>query len=232
MIKLIKFPAAFGLLDPSPFVVKTMMTLKIAGLALNTEAVTNPGRGPKGKLPAIADDGEVIGDSEMIRWYVERKYGVELDHGLNARERAVSHAFARMIEERLYWAMVYARWNEPAGWTRTNLTFFSAIPPGIRALAAAFIQRQVRRDLHGQGVGRHSQDEIYRLGVLDVQAMAAQLGDKPWFMGEAPSSVDCTAYLFVSGIVDPPFDNPVKDETLRHANLVAYAQRGKARFFS
>src|SRR5262249_1432920 len=98
MITLIKFPTAFGMPDPSPFVMKVMMLLRMAGLPFETEVARNPGRGPKGKLPAIRDEGELIGDSEIIRWHIERKYAIDLDRGLSPVERATAHAYARMIE--------------------------------------------------------------------------------------------------------------------------------------
>jgi len=232
MITLVKFPSAFGLADPSPFVMKAQMLLKMAGLAHDIEVANNPRRGPKGKLPAIRDDGELIGDSEIIRWHIERKYGFDFDRGLSEAERAVAHAFARMIEERFYWVMVYARWIDPAGWPLVSSTFFRGMPPGVRWLVPMMIQRMVRRTLHAQGVGRHSPDEIYRMGILDMRAIATQLGAKPWFMGTEPTGVDCTVYPFIAGTVQPPFDNPVKEEALKHPNVLAYAERGKARFFS
>lgn len=231
MIKLITFRPAFGLPDPSPFVVKAMMLLKMAGLPYEVERASNPARGPKGKLPAIEDGGRLIGDSELIRWHIEQTYGFDFDRGLNPLERAHAHAYARMIEERLYWIMAYARWIEPAGWALTRRTFFGGLPPVVRQVVPALIQRRVRATLRAQGVGRHTRDEIYAMGVRDARAIATALADQPYFMGAEPTGADCTVYPFVSGAIDPPFENPVKAEMLGHQNLVAYAQRVKAKFF-
>ncbi|MSP87843.1 MAG: glutathione S-transferase family protein [Alphaproteobacteria bacterium] len=231
MIKLITFRPAYGLPDPSPFVVKAMMLLKMAGLAFEVERTNNPRRGPKGKLPAIEDGGKLIGDSELIRRHIEQAYGFDFDRGLTPLERANAHAYARMIEERLYWVMVHARWIEPEGWARTRRTFFDSLPPVVRSILPALIQRKVRGAMHAQGTGRHTREEIYDFGVRDARGIAAALGDKPYFMGPEPSGADCTVYPFVSGAIDPAFDNPVKTEMLGHQNLVAYAQRVKARFF-
>jgi len=88
MIKLIQFPPAFGLPNPSPSCMKVEILLKMAGLAYTIESASNPGKGPKGKLPAIEDDGALVGNSELIRWHLERKYGVDFDKGLGDAERA------------------------------------------------------------------------------------------------------------------------------------------------
>ena len=231
MIKLITYRPAFGLPDPSPFVVKAMMLLKMAGLPYEVERVNNPARGPKGKLPAIVDGGATIGDSELIRRHIERTHNFDFDRGLNPLERAHAHAYARIIEERFYWVMVYARWIEPEGWALTRRTYFGGLPPVVRHVLPALIQRKVRRALRAQGTGRHTRDEIYDFGVRDARAIAAALGDKPYFMGAEPTGADCTVYPFVGGTIDPPFENPVKAEMMDHGNLVAYAARVRQRFF-
>src|SRR5215813_744512 len=71
MITLYTFGPAFGLPDPSPFVTKAEVLLKMAGLAYQTDP-TGFRRAPKGKLPYIDDDGERIADSTLIRWHLEK----------------------------------------------------------------------------------------------------------------------------------------------------------------
>src|SRR5215471_11575809 len=82
MITLYTFGPAFGLPDPSPFVTKAEVLLKMAGLAYQTD-LTGFRRAPKGKLPYIDDDGERIADSTFIRWHLEKKYGVDFERGLS-----------------------------------------------------------------------------------------------------------------------------------------------------
>lgn len=231
MIKLIQFPAAFGLPNLSPFCIKVEMLLKMAGLDYETVATGNPRRGPKGKLPAIEDDGALIGDSEAIRRHLERKYQIDFDAGLDGKARAVAHAFARTLEERTYWVGVYSRWVDARFWPQMRATAFGSLPPVIRGVVASLVRRQIRRTLHGQGIGRHTQAEIYALGQADIDAIAAQLGDQPYFMGAAPSSVDATVFAFTASVLVPPLASPLKDAALRHGNLVAYVERLRARYF-
>ncbi len=231
MIKLIQFPAAFGLPNLSPFCIKVEMLLKMAGLDYETVVTGNPRRGPKGKLPAIEDDGALIGDSEAIRRHLERKYRIDFDAGLDDKARAVAHAFARMLEERTYWVGVYSRWIDARFWPQTRATAFGGLPPVIRSVVATLVRRQVRGALHGQGVGRHAEAEIYAMAQADIDAVAAQLGDRPYFMGAAPSSVDATVFAFTASILVPPMASPAKDAVLRHANLVAYVERLQAHYF-
>jgi glutathione S-transferase len=229
MITLIRFMPAFGLPDPSPFGMKAEVLLKLSGLPYEVEHATDPRKGPKGKLPAIRDDGVVIGDSEIIRWHLERKYKLDLDQGLDAAARATAHAFARMIEERTYWVIVYSRWMD--NWDVTRAGLFAAMPPVLRSLVPPIARRKVRSYLNAHGIGRHSRDEIYAMAARDIRAMATQLADTPYFMGGAASSADATVYGFLASILDAPVPSPLKDEALRHANLVAYNDRLRARFY-
>ena len=56
MITLYGFGAGFGLPEISPFVTKTEVQLKMAGLAYRKERPMPPAS-PKGQLPYIVDDG-------------------------------------------------------------------------------------------------------------------------------------------------------------------------------
>ena len=228
MITLIRYRPAFNLPDPSPFGLKAEMLLKLAGLPYDVE-IGDGRKGPKGKLPAIRDDGAVIGDSEIIRLHLERKYKLDLDQGLDAAARATAHAFARMLEERTYWVIVYSRWIEH--WPVVRQTFFGGLPPVLRSVIPIVAHRRVRRYLHDHGIGRHSRDEIYAMGAGDIRAVATQLADTPYFMGGIPSSADATVYAFVASILDAPFASPLQEEALRHANLVAYNARLRERFY-
>jgi len=121
MITLESFGPAFGLPDPSPFVTKAEMLLKMAGLAYAVDA-SGFNKAPKGKLPYIVDDGEIIADSTFIRWHIETKYNIDFDRGLSAEQRAIAWAFEKMLEEHLYWAFVHARWMDDANFERGRAT--------------------------------------------------------------------------------------------------------------
>jgi glutathione S-transferase len=231
MIKLVQFPRMLGLPNPSPFCIKVEVLLKMAGLAYECEFAANPGKGPKGKLPAIVDDGQAIGDSEIIRWHLERKYNVDFDKGLSPSERAIGHAFARMAEERTYWVLVYSRWIEAANWPLFRDTLFASMPGFLRAVLGPPIRRRVGKMLRAQGLGLHSRDELYAMGAKDIEAISIQLGSKPFLLGSDPTSVDAAVWPYIVGTLVPPLESPLKQAIKKHANLVEYSERMSARFF-
>jgi glutathione S-transferase len=230
MIILYAFGPAFGLPDPSPFVTKAEVLLKMAELSYRTDS-TGFRKAPKGKLPYIDDDGQRVADSTFIRWHLENKYRIDFDKGLSAEQRAIAWAFEKMAEDNLYWALVDARWFDEENFAKGPLEFFRKIPAPMRPLITAFVRRQLKRTLHGQGIGRHTRDDIIALGTRSIAAIADFLGSKPFFMGAEPTGVDATMFAFVAGTLCPQFDTPLRTVTESHGNLRRYVGRIAARYY-
>ncbi len=231
MITLYSFGPHFGLPDPSPFVTKAEVLLKMSGLAYRTDT-TGFSKAPKGKLPYIDDDGGKVADSTFIRRHLETKYGFDFDRGLSAEQKAIAWAFEKMAEDNLYWVTVDARWNRDDNFNNGPRAFFKSAPAPIRPLIVAMVRRQVRKSLHAHGIGRHTADEIAALGCHSIDAIATYLGDKPFFMGAEPKGVDATLFAFVAATLCPVFTTPVRDHAERHANLRRYVGRMTARYYS
>jgi glutathione S-transferase len=230
MIILYTFGPAFRLPDPSPFVTKVEVLLKMAGLPYRTDT-TGFRKAPKGKLPYIDDDGEKIADSTFIRLHIEKKYGTDFDRGLDQEQRAIGWAFEKLAEDHLYWALVEARWCDSANFNKGPRNFFDVVPSPMRPFVIAMVRRQVRKNLHAHGMGRHSRAEIVTLATRDVDAMATYLAQKSYFMGGEPSGVDATIFAFVAGLLCPTFDTPLRTATERHDNLKRYVGRMTARYY-
>jgi glutathione S-transferase len=230
MITLYTFGPAFGLPDPSPFVVKAELLLKMAGLAYRTKR-GGLRRAPKGKLPYIDDDGERIGDSTFIRWHIEKKYGHDFDRGLSASERAVAWAFEKMADEQLYWVLVDLRWIDDANFDRGTRQFFQALPAPVRVLAIPIVRRKIRNAMYAQGMGRHSRAEIGQLGARSIAAIADYLGEKPFFMGSEPTAADAALFPCVAAILSPMFQSPARNAAERHTNLGRYSERMMERYY-
>jgi glutathione S-transferase len=230
MITLHTFGPAFGLPDPSPFVTKAEMLLKMAGLPYRADASGMRGA-PKGKLPYIEDEGEKVADSTFIRLHLERKYGHDFDRGLTAEQRAVAWAFEKMAEEHLYWAVVDLRWIDDANFARGPAMFFRRLPALLRPIAIPMIRRKVRNALNAQGMGRHSQGEIAQLATRSIDAIADYLGEKPYFMGAEPTAADASLFPFAWSVLCPVFETPVRAAAERHETLKRYVGRMRERYY-
>ncbi len=223
-ITLFGFGPGFGLPEVSPFCTKTEVQLKMAGLPY-TKETGKPETSPKGQLPYIEDHGERIADSHFIRAHIERKYGVDLDEGLNAAERAQAWAVERMLENHLNWASGYAHWMIPANFEAGPAHFFDHLPEAVRAQVREDVRGRVANRLFEVGIARHSPDEIVELGDRSLLALSALLADKPYLMGERPSGVDATMFGMLAGILTLFFDSALHRRAESYPNLVAYTAR-------
>ncbi|MNN00628.1 hypothetical protein D3C81_1132260 [compost metagenome] len=230
MITLYTFGPAFGLPDASPFVTKAEMLLKLAGLPYHARAGSLR-RAPKGKLPYLDDMGRIVADSTMIRWHIEKTYHIDFDAGLSPAERGIAWAAEKLMEDHLYWAVARVRWLDQANFDKGPAQFFRGVPAPVRGLAERLVRYKVRKTLWGQGLGRHSEEELVALATKGVTSIADILGDKRYLMGDKPCGADATLFAFAASLLCPVFDTPIRTAAEGHANLVAYMERMRAEFY-
>jgi glutathione S-transferase len=231
MIKLYQFAPAFGLPNASNFCLKLETYLRMAEIPFESVYSTDMGKAPKGKMPYIVDGDKKIGDSNFIIDYLKQTYGDSLDAHLTASERAISLAMHRLIEENLYWVMVHNRWIEADNWETTKAIFFSELPPIIKSIVPNMLRKNNQKKLQGHGMGKHSSEEIYAIGIADLIALSDFLADKLFFFGNKPTSLDASAYGILANILWAPFDSPIKNKAQQLNNIVAYCDRMRDRYY-
>jgi glutathione S-transferase len=224
-------PPVWGTPSPSPFVIKLLTWLRMAGIPHEVRALTGPPRSPTGKIPYVQlPDGSLLHDSAFIITELGRRHGVDLDASLTAEQRATGLAVRRMVEESLYFTGLWERWISDAGYAHTARDYFAHMPLIARAVVPAVLRRKIRRDLQGQGTGRHPPETIAAHTRADADALAALLGDKEFMLG-APSTVDASVYGVVTAMTANPWDSFVKQAIEARPNLIAYRERMKARYW-
>ncbi len=231
-LTLFQFPAAFGLPNASPFCMKVETYLRMAGVDYTSRYGMYQLRAPKKKLPYIEDGGHVVADSHHIIDYLKSTRGDPLDAALTVAQRAQGTAILRLLEDSMYWALLYARWIDDAGWPLTRRAFFGGLPAPLAWFVPSLARRSIAQQLHAQGTGRHQPEEIYASGSADISALSLLLGEQAYFLGDQPSSVDAAAYAFLANILDVPLDMPLRQAARSHANLVAYCARMRTRYFA
>ena len=170
-VVVVQFPDLWGR-NVSPFGLKLEAWLRLADIPYTVEPTASLGKAPKGKLPYIRDEGRLIGDTTLIIEHLKSTRGIDPDAGLTEREYAEALMLQRMLEEHFYFALVYSRWIDEAGWAVLQPAFFGHVPFPVRQVAATYVRRRIRRMLHLQGMGRHRPSEIYAMARNDLQALA------------------------------------------------------------
>lgn len=234
MVKLMQPPPAWGIPNISPACMKLETWLRMAGIPYEV-APFDLAASPKGKVPYIEDEGTLIGDSTLIIEHLTTKYGRDVDEGLSSAERAVSLAFRRLLKENSYWVITQTRYADEANWSIYREMIMQLLVPNhpreIQEQAADGFRSLILGQFKGHGLGRHSRDEVYRIGIADLKAVADYLGDKPFFMGEKPTLADATVYGYVANLIAVPMESPVKQYGLSRPNLTEHLKRMQNRFF-
>jgi glutathione S-transferase len=232
MIQLNGFGPIWGLPDISLFVSTVDAYLRMTGIPY--ERVTTPFLGvrgaPKGKLPFIDDGDTRVADSGFIIDHLKRRYGDPLDGKLTATDRAVAHALNRMVKEHLYWGLVQLRWRIDENWEafmrevfgdwRNNEELGQILP---------MVRDGVQSQLQGQGLGRHSIDEVWELCNADVSALSDFLGAKPFMLGP-PTSIDASVYSALTQY-QAGLDSPVAAHIRSKGNLLRYCDRMRRKYY-
>ena len=231
-LTLFQFPPAFGLPNASPFCMKVETYLRMAQIPYTCRYGMYQLRAPKKKLPYIRDaNGRIVADSHLIIDYLKAKYGDPLDAALTLAQRARATLILRVLEDSLYWVLLYARWIDERGWPLTRPAFFGALPVPLRWVIPSVARRALGQQLHAQGIGRHLPQDIYAIGAADLAALSELLGGQDYFLGAQPSSADAAAYAFLANILDVPLEVPLLQAARGYANLGAYRARMRARYY-
>ncbi|HYE45332.1 MAG TPA: glutathione S-transferase family protein [Caulobacter sp.] len=230
MITLFSAGEGFGLPEFSPYGMKTEVQLQLADLPY-IKVSAPPHASPKGQLPWIDDEGELVADSTFIRAHIEGKYGVDIDAGLTLEQRAQAWAFERMVENHLGWASACSRFLIPENFEKGPGRWFDAAPAQMREGLRVGLLEAVRANLMAVGMLRHSDEEIVWLAERSLTAIAVQLGDKPFLYGERPVGSEAVVYAMLAGILTPFFDSPLRRKAEAMSSLVAYVERMNQRFY-
>jgi glutathione S-transferase len=230
-IALYRFGPYLGTPDSSPFVIKTMILLKLARLAYR-EVQGNPFKAPKSLLPYIVDDGVTVADSSLIRAHLERKYGIDFDVALTPVQKAEAWAIERMCEDHLYFAMLESRWLDRRIFREgLGKHMFGPLPAPVRPLVKSLLTRMNAKRLKGHGLGRHGKEDILALARKDIDALSALIGDKSYLMGETPCGADGFVFGIVTSILTPAVESPLRAAMAARPNLVGYRDRLTRQFF-
>lgn len=195
-------------------------------------AYGEPRDAPKGKVPWIDDEGYVLADSTFIIRYLKGKYGDPLDSRLSRKEQALGHAIKRMLEESLYFVSSYSKWVEDEGFAIYSTELFAGMPEEQLKYVPEMVRKRAIEKLSAQGTGRHNRDEVYEIGLRDVESFEELLTDSDYLFGDQPTSFDASAFGVVGNLKDGPFASSVRDAIQESTKISDYLDRIRNTYFA
>ncbi len=224
MITLATFPAHFGTRSTSPFCIKAIYLLNMAGLEWKRQDELDPRKFPKAKLPAIIVGSQTIGGSDIIQQYLEG-HGHDFDAGLSAQEKAQSHSFIRMAEEHMYFHLVLDRWGNNAVWPTVRDVYFGAIPKLPRLFITSGLRKTLTKGMIVQGLGRLSEKERMERLEPDLQAIVAQLAGKRFLFADVPTAADASVASVLATMRATPIKTDLSRRIANDPALSGYIDR-------
>lgn len=215
---------------PSPFGLKLVTWLRMHDVPHEVRVENNPGKGPKKKCPWATVGDQQIGDSELVIEAVKAQQGIVSDQGLTPQQRAIATTTRLMLEEHYHQVWENELFIHEGGWKR-GYEFFDQLPPVVRVLVRTLVRGQLRKQLFARGVGRHDHARIVEMGIVDLDAIEALLGDGPFFFGDEPTDIDATVFAFMALTHWTPVESPVWDHFRSRPRLTGYCERMLARYF-
>ncbi|KAI6182406.1 hypothetical protein M3Y97_00377000 [Aphelenchoides bicaudatus] len=209
-INLIQFPRCGCIPTPSPFSLKLETWLRFTKLPYTNISNEFKVGSAKGQVPFIELNGRQLADSNFIIENLKNIFNVNIDRQLSTRERADERAYSVLIEESLFRTLMYNR-SRNFKWLGTDKGFarhFTGVKKFIaEKLAVKHLQNKLKSAANAQGIGRHSAPEVDEIAKKDLSALSTLLGDKPYFFGSHPSTLDATAFGVLAQFIETPLEN-------------------------
>uniref|UniRef100_A0A914VYQ2 Glutathione S-transferase n=1 Tax=Plectus sambesii TaxID=2011161 RepID=A0A914VYQ2_9BILA len=236
VVYLVQFPRPTTCPNMSPFCLKLETWLRM--MEIKYEHVGNSFRtmSKKGQVPFIELNGEQLADSNLIIQELPGRFGKKsLDEHLSEEEKAQATALHALIEDKIFWNG--CGFLAPSG--RPMLESYGMlrdIPFLLKPIVVWKILQYFKNRAYYHGIGRHSVQEIAEFEKKDLKALSILLGNKPFFMGEKPTTLDSTAFGHLAAVYFQK--SPLKEVrevfdflNKECANLVAFIKRMVTKYY-
>nr|CDP90982.1 Bm6893, isoform c [Brugia malayi] len=157
-------------------------------------------------------------------------YSIDLEEQLNPMEKAQARAFTYLLEESIRWIILYNR-GKNNKFMATEKGFINHYRGAKRTLFQYVFVEQFRKKIwklcYYQGIGRHTIDEVENIAKKDLTALSIFLGDKQYFFGSSPTTLDAIAFGNLTQLFYTPMDSDVLRKYMeeRTPNLINFIEK-------
>ncbi|KAI8814573.1 hypothetical protein BJ742DRAFT_786017 [Cladochytrium replicatum] len=248
-LELLSYGPALSLPSFDPFCLAVQTYLNMAGVDWTLNDCNDPTVSSTGQLPVLRDGPEAIsGWSEAIA-YVRAK-GFDLDEHLSPLQKAEAEAYASLIENTLYDAMLYTMFIEQENYSKGMRPALSrtlpwtlrfTLPEQMRGRAVARVENG-RKEIDAPAgwsnritrAGGGKIAEVYVKARDVYRVVSTKLGEKEFFFGPRPTTIDAILFGHLAIHSYPSFAHPTLFAllTFEFPTLLSYVSRIRAAYFT
>jgi metaxin len=206
--------------DPHCLIIQAYM--KFAKVPYDVNSCNNPHMSPSNTLPMLVVNGErVVTNYHNIITFLS-EMGYDLDRELSEIQKADVRAYSVLLDELLYSAQLYNWWMEPTNYnTVTHLTFAKALPFPLSWFLPRRLKQRVTARLRNTDM--HTSERVYSEAESCYRVLSTKLGEKTFFFGDTPCTLDAIAFGYLATQLVPPFPNRTLHTLIaQHSNLVRF----------
>jgi len=223
----------------SPYCLKVETWLRLAGLKYENVDHKMKYKSKKGQLPFVEVNGEEIADSAIIIKELGTRNNSDLDTGLSPEQKNVAHATISMVENHFAWVVKSFIYNNPDSILQgfkldLKQTLQKTFPAFILNFLFKRQSKAAAKKVRAHGIGVHKPEEIEEFGHNDLTVLSELLGDKKFFFGDSPTTLDVVAFANLAQVVfmDKEVSYTLRDwMTENCSNLVEFCNRVKETAF-
>ncbi|GMR30062.1 hypothetical protein PMAYCL1PPCAC_00257, partial [Pristionchus mayeri] len=192
----------------------------------------------KGQVPFIELNGEQIADSNIIIEKLKEEFGKADMDPTDPMDQALASAFSALAEDHLCWTLFALRSQLGFDYLLSDDGFGRHHGSGLmksiqHLIARPLISRHMTYRAQGQGMGKHTPDELHAMANKALASISVFLGDKPYFGGERPTTLDATMFGHLAPFVYTwtPEGKLTKSVKETYPNLGKYVERVKEKYW-
>ncbi|XP_011866341.1 PREDICTED: metaxin-1 isoform X2 [Vollenhovia emeryi] len=209
---------------------------KFSGIPLKVNLASNLFRTPHGRLPLLKAGLRTMDTVKDILPFFRTKH-CSSDCALSDKQCADVMAYDALLKEKLYPAFQFIWWIDKKNldelvrpWYCKALSFpFNFYYPGkFERQAQALMQSLYPLEDNINVI----ENEVYSEAQKCLTLLSTRLGDKDFFCGQQPSTIDAVVYSYLAPLLKAPLPNPILQNHLKACtNLVKYVSRISQRYF-
>ncbi|XP_018023910.1 metaxin-1 [Hyalella azteca] len=228
--------SSYGLPSMDLESLQIMMYVKFSGAPVKIIKSMSPAHAPSRNLPVLSCPSGNLNKFSAITAHLRRK-NFSCDHELTRKQCSDVLAYQQLIEEKLFPAFVYLWWVEPRSYqeiihkwyySRMRFPYKLWVPSNRHNAYKAFIESIVDEPDDEVAV----ETELLKRGQECLTLLSVRLGDKGFFFGSSPSSLDAILAPYLALLLKVDLRVPALQNHLRQCpNLTAYVSRALATCF-
>jgi len=226
------WPGDWGLPSVDHQCLAAMAYFKFCRLPARITKVSNSWSCLSGQFPILQHFDGVENKVKDIFNFLQ-KQSLGLDGDLSVLQRSDGLAFSTMIEEKLLPALLYLWWIDSKAYVEFTRPWYAKILPFPLGLYVPLKKRNVclarLQACYGEDidlVDSTHESKILREAKECLNLLSTKLGDKPFFFGSKPSSLDALVFGYIAPLLKAPLPNAALQQHLKGCkNLAQFSAR-------